>query len=148
MLFTLVLIVTGCGKQPKIDELNNGVYHYSNSLLKLEMDLPKEFEDYQVQVITGRNSKNEQVSDWKDLEILVPTSDLSFERVGGAYVKPVTVRVFEAGKFEEAPGFEKIVEGKDKSYSIKFWDKWPKDWQGKWKSDFADNIKKSFKVIK
>ena len=147
LLVMSVLVISGCGKTPQIDQLDKDVYHYSNTLLGLNVDLPKEFVDYQVQVIPGRNEQKEIITDWRDLEILVPTADLSFERIGGAYVRPVTIRVFEAGKYQDSAGFEKIYEGKGKAYAIKFWDKWPKDWQDKWNDKLAESIKKSFKVI-
>ncbi len=148
LLLFSVFFITGCGKEPQIDKLDNDVYHYSNSELALNIDLPKEFADYQVQVKPGRNDDNEVVTDYRDLEILVPTADLSFnDRIGGAYVKAITIKVFEAGKYKDFSGFEKIFEGKNKTYSIKFWDKWPKDWQEKWSKESEANIRKSFKVI-
>lgn len=150
LVFGVVLVtaLTGCGKQLNIDQLDNGQYHYKSEALGFKIDLPKEFENYQVQVMPGKNEKGERISDWQDLEIGVPTLDKTVPRMGDIYAKIVTIRVYEAGKYKEAKDFEKLIEGNERSYAIKFWDKPAYDWSDKWTLEMLVGIKKSLQVIK
>jgi hypothetical protein len=145
-LLAIVVTTTGCGGPAQMDKLDAGVYHYQNELLGFKLDLPKEFEYYQTQLVLGKNNLGQQMTDWSDIQILVPTNDLRYEKTARSYAVPVTVRVFTAGKYKDFPGFEKLNESQDRIYAIKFWDKVPSDWTGRWTVELGKQIKKSFRV--
>lgn len=147
-IFVVGILLTGCGREPQMDQLENGAYHYNNETYNFKLDLPEEFIYYQVQTKIGKDEKNVVSTDWNDVEFYVPMNDRTYPQEVPAYAKAFTVRVFEAGKYREQKGFEKLIEGTDRTYAIKFWDKRPKDWQEKWQEDLAEQIKKSLQVIK
>ena len=147
MLFVAVaLSTTGCGQKPLMNQLDNNVYHYDNQFLGFKVDLPKEFEYYQTQMVQGKNNLGQVVSDWNDLEVLEPTNDLRYDKTARSYAVPVTIRVATARKYQSSPGFEVINEGPSRIYAIKFWDKVPSDWQGRWTKELGAQIKQSFQV--
>lgn len=145
-LFAFGIILTGCGRVPQMDKLDNGAYHYRNETYEFQVDLPAEFIYYQVQTKLGKDDKNVITSAWNDIEFYVPMNDRTYPQEVPAYAKVFTVRVFEAGTYQEQKGFEKLIEGTNKTYAVKFWDKLPKDWQEKWNKDLAEKIKKSLQV--
>jgi hypothetical protein len=74
--------------------------------------------------------------------------DRTYPQEVPGYAKVFTVRVFKPGKYRDFSGFEKLIEGTDNVYAVRFWDKLPTDWQAKWKDDLAEKIKKSLQILK
>jgi hypothetical protein len=144
----LAVAVTGCGREPQMDQLDKGAYHYKNAAYNFQVDLPQEFIYYQVQSKIGKDEKGVASTDWQDVEFYVPMNDRTYEQEVPGYAKVFTVRVFNSGNYHEQKGFEKLIDAQGKVYAIRFWDKLPKDWQPKWKPELAEKIKKSLQVIK
>ena len=117
VFFVVAILLTGCGKEPQMDVLDGGAYHYKSAPYSFKVDLPEEFIYYQVQTRIGKDEKNVQTSDWHDVEFYVPTSDQVFAQEIPAYGKVFTVRVFEAGKFKNTEGFEKLIDGTDRTWN-------------------------------
>lgn len=152
LFIALSLSLTGCGKQPLMDQLDTAknVYHFKSEALGFQVDLPESFQYYQVQMKLGKNSKGEQTTDFRDMEFLIPAKDAAFNDLRNTevpgYAKVMIVRVYEKGKYQEQ-GFEKIIDGKDRTYAVKFWTNMPKEWSDAWSSKDADEIKKTIKVL-
>ena len=137
--------LSGCGS--KDNDMNrlteDNSYHYRNKGLGFEMILPEEFEYYQTQ--------RKENSDFIDIEIFVPTSDVDYPREVPGYGKPIVVRIFESSVWhamsednEDKIIYKKLGEKKDKVYTIKFWDQIPKDWIDKWSEEMRDGIVDNF----
>lgn len=152
LFISLSLVLTGCGKQLLMDQLDTAqnVYHFKSESLGFQVDLPASFQYYQVQMKLGKNSKGEQTTDYRDMEFFIPARDRAFNdprntEVPG-YAKVMIIRTYEKGKYQDQ-GFEKIIEGNDRTYAVKFWTNMPNEWKGVWTSKDADAIKQTIKVI-
>jgi len=124
---------------------SDGYYHYQNKDLGFSLALPKEFIYYQTQ--------RKQTGPAMDLEILVPTSDMTYAQEVPGYAKPVTVRIYNNQDWQNLPAdnedkknFSLVNDRVDKIYLISFWDKVPTDWQDKWTEEMKQNIEKSFRL--
>jgi hypothetical protein len=145
LLTAVAILLTGCAssgdKDPAMDQpAEDGKYNYENQGLGFEVTLPSSFEYYQTQRKEG--------GDYTDIEFFVPTSDEDndSEEVAG-YAKPLVVRVFDSGEWENADDkvrFEKIGEDNNSVYTVDFWDNIPEDWREKWNKSVRSEIKESF----
>jgi len=145
LIFTLLL--AGCGgKEPNMDQLaKDNKYHYKNNDLGFSLALPAEFIYYQTQ--------RREIPGFVDIEIFVPTSDISYFQQVSGYAKPIVVRIFNSEMWDnigegEKNGviYKKLGEKGGQVYTIKFWDKLPKDWQNKWSQEMSEEIIKDFKI--
>jgi hypothetical protein len=140
----ILLLASGCGKKPMMDEVNQqGFYPYSNETLNFSLSLPKEFEYYQTERTTNDIST--------DLHFFVPTADISAPKKVSGYAEPITVRVFKKEAFETLNESEKkalavVGEKKGNVYVLKFWDEIPSDWKDKWTDAMKQQIVSNFKL--
>ena len=138
----LVIILAGCAKKDNI-RAEDGSYFYSNKDLGFSLVLPPEFEYYQTQRINTNN--------YIDIEIFTPTSDTDYYQEVQSYAKPIVIRVFNKDYYEtkenEKNLYEKVGETNDKFYGIRFWEKIPNDWKGKWSDEMREKILNNFKLI-
>lgn len=150
ILLSASFLITGCQSQNTtlMDQLSDdGNYHYTNADAGFSLVLPREFIYYQVY---RKYSEN-----FSDIEILVPTSDENIMKEMANYVKPITIRVFDA-KFwddnnpqnqEYKALYEKVGDKNGKIYTIRFWSEIPSDWKDKWSDEMKNFIKSNFKLI-
>jgi hypothetical protein len=148
IVFTFIVLAatSGCGQKPvNMDVLSSDEkYHYTNKDLGFSIDFPKEFDHYQAQRKKG--------DDFTDLEFFVPTADTAYPMDVPGYAKPIVIRIIETeiwqrDKETKFNDFEEIKIVSGKTYAIKFWQTYPKDWLSKWNSDIRKGIKESFKSI-
>ena len=136
----IVFLVSACGSQTPMDkQAEDGKYHYKNSGLGFELDLPSSFKKYQSQRKKGEG--------FTEIQILVPTGDKDkFGKVYG-YARPVTIRVYDSPR-DDYGNFRKITSGKKEVYTINFWQKnqIPDDWKEKWNDQVKNNIRESFRL--
>ena len=148
LLLIAVVVLSGCGKKEKTVLMNelaeDNLYHYSNPDLGFSIDLPKEFEYYQTQ------SKTEP--SYRALQILVSTGDANYSQIEvSGYAKPIEVRMYDKGVWENTPDknlLKEVKDNGDKVFAIKFWDKFPMDWNSKWTPEMEKQISDSFKLKK
>jgi hypothetical protein len=143
VLFSIIFIIvllSGCGlgKQPMDQLAEDNKYHYQNRTLGFALNLPSEFEYYQVQ----RKNTNYYI----DIEFFVPTSDKDYLQEVPSYAKPVIVRIFSRNVWEGIEDdkyksiFQEVGQKGNKVYTIVFWDNIPSDWQNKWSKDMQEEI--------
>ncbi|MFA5247828.1 MAG: hypothetical protein WC415_01090 [Patescibacteria group bacterium] len=148
-LFATVLLIslTGCRgtKIESMDELNaENLYPYSNDDLGFSLYLPSDFIYFQTQ------RKNNQ--DFSDLEIYIPTADMSQQKEVSGYAKPIIVRVFDKKYWndnmndEERAEYIKAGEKGNRVYGLMFWNNIPSDWSVKWTEDMKNQIIKDFQI--
>jgi hypothetical protein len=113
-------------------------YEYQNKELGFSFIVPKEFEYYHFQ--------QKRADGLIDLEAFTPTADTSYAQEVSGYAKFVTIRVTD-GKKDPGEGFKKIGAGKNKAYSIRFWQTLPTDWTDRWSPELQERMEKSFKII-
>ncbi len=129
------------------DTLNQETgYDYSNKDLGFALHLPASFEYFQTQ----RNNKPK----YTEIEIYVPTSDMSFPQPVPGYARAFAVKVYDKQGWNETNGKDendnlliKLIEDESKVVSAVFWDNIPNDWAEKWSEEVKDQIIKSFKKI-
>lgn len=148
-IFVFSLLLSGCGKKEVVvmdRPAEDGNYHYSNKELSFSVVLPPEFIYYQTQ--------RKDTNNYKDIEFLVPTSDISYPQDVPSYATPIIVRVFKAEIWDEIQKntgekieFKELKREDDKVYTIKFWRDVPKDWAEKWNQEMQDKIVNDFSLI-
>lgn len=144
IIFIIVLLLSGCGLGEQLmDQLaEDNKYHYQNRMLGFALNLPSEFEYYQVQ----RKNTNYYI----DIEFFVPTSDTAYPQEVPSYAKPVIVRIFSRNVWEAIEDdkykliFQEVGQKGNKVYTIVFWDNIPADWQDKWSKEMREDIIQSF----
>lgn len=144
LVIVLSLLLTGCHHKEEADmgKLGkDGNYHYQNKGLGFNIDLPPEFQYYQVQ-------RKDNLG-YIDIEFFVPTSDTEYPQEVQSYAKPIIVRVFDKSAWdgiieEDRFSWEEIGDKNEKVYTIKFWESIPVDWEGKWSDDMKMAIKDNF----
>lgn len=149
-LFFVVFVISGCGGRDQrpvnMDELSkDNKYHYSNQMLGFSVELPDTFEYYQTQRTEGDN--------FTELEIFVPTNDTSKHEEVPGYANPVTIRVYSRDAWSGAKdsvreeGYAEVGRSDDDVYAIKFWQEAPSDWEDRWSTDAANDIKDSLELL-
>ncbi|MCK5061532.1 hypothetical protein KAR28_03190 [Candidatus Parcubacteria bacterium] len=146
LLLLTIIMSSGCAKQQNMDELaDDSKYHYRNNELGFSVVFPKEFIYYQTQ------RKNHR--DYVIMEYFVPTSDVDYPMDIPSYAKPVEIRIFTSENWdeileEEIDGTEYQVLGKkdEQIYTIKFWERIPDDWTGRWNDEIKQGIIDSFVI--
>lgn len=145
ILAVAMLALAGCGKKNTTVNMNelssDEKYHYSNEALGFGLSLPKEFIYYQTQRKDLASSTN--------LEIYVPTSDQDYPVVVPGYAKAAMVMQMDKAIWNiigDKTGYVKVGERDHYVYALLFWDKIPKDWQGKWSDAMQKGIVDSFKL--
>ena len=148
LAIVLSLSLSGCfllNKQDMAELAKDNTYHYQNKDLGFSVNLPSQFQYYQVQ--------RKQVPDFTDVEIFVPTNDAVYPQEVPSYAKPVVVRIYNRDFWntigddrDEKKLYQKTGEKGDRIYTIRFWEKIPADWGGRWNDDMKDKILKSFRV--
>jgi len=147
ILFSVIFIIllSGCGKKPLMNELaKDGNYHYQNKDLGFSLVLSPEFIYYQTQ--------RKNMDDITDIEIFVPTNDVSYPQEVPSYAKPIVIRIFSNdywsnSKEEERGIYQKIGVKGTFVYTIRFWDYAPTDWTDKWTEEMKNEIIKNFKNL-
>lgn len=134
-------------RQPvNMDELSqDNQYHYRNDDLGFSLNLPDQFKYYQ--------TERTKSADYQEIKFYVPTNDPAYiYEAFPSYAKPIIVRVYQENAYnklskedESKSEFQKIKVKGDKVYLIWFWDRQPKDWQGKWTEEMKEAIQKSLK---
>lgn len=142
------LILSGCGffeKQDMAKLAKDDTYHYQNKDLGFSVNLPSQFQYYQVQ--------RKQVPDFTDVEIFIPTNDTVYPQEVPSYAKPLVVRIYNRDFWntigddrDEKKLYQKIGEKGDKIYTIRFWEKIPSDWGERWNDETRGKILKSFTI--
>ena len=90
----LIFVLTGCGKQVMMDELNKqGFYPYSDSYLGFNLSLTKEFKYYQFE--------RDTMNDHTDLAFFVPTADTNYPQRVPGYAEPIIVRIYDKTIYEK-----------------------------------------------
>jgi len=141
-----VLLFSGCIKQPNMDELaDDGRYHYRNNELGFSVVFPQEFIYYQTQ----RKNYREYVI----MEYFVPTNDVDLSTDVPGYAKPVEIRIFTSENWDEilegeisGTEYIKLGEKKERTYTIKFWERIPVDWTERWNNELKQGIIDSFEI--
>lgn len=144
----LAIMISGCtfpGAKTTNKPAIQGGYNYKNDDLGFSLVLPKEFEYFQTQ------RKNQ--TDYTDLEIFVPTSDIKYPQEVPGYAKPIVIRVYDKKAYDLLPAndgkiftYPKFKEKNGKVYLIKFWGDVPADWQTKWSGTMQKNILNDIKI--
>lgn len=138
----LTLVLSGCFRRVEVNmnepAPETGGYHYKNNDLGFELALPAEFIYYQTQRKT--------TDDFVDVEFFVPTGDQNYFSEVFGYANPVTIRAFNnyGNQLENQTEFKKLGEKGKKVYAIKFWEKIPSDWRGKWNDDLKNKVIEGF----
>ncbi len=145
LFLVLVIILAGCAsKRIPVDVLSDdGKYHYYNDSLGFEIAFPEEFQYYQVQRVDNDG--------FSDVEYFVPTTDYDYPLDFSNFAKAITIRVLDKDFWQENKenynqAYQVIGENRKKVYAIRFWDKQPSDWQGKWGSPVEEEIINSLKI--
>lgn len=143
-IFIVSLVaLSGCGRVA-MDELGKeGTYRYRNKDMGFALSLLPEFEYYQTQ--------RKDFSEYRELEIFVPTTDTAYQQEVPGYAKPIVVRILKNEIWEKMDGeerteFSKIGEKRETMYLLKFWDEIPDDWAQKWSKDMESQIIDSFQI--
>lgn len=141
-VFSLLFVMTGCSwnNKPLVKEQSNqdqSSYVYKNDDLGFSISLPRDFDHYEVQ--------RKNLGAKTDLEFYVLTNDASIITDFKGFGKIMTIRVTDDAP-DESEGFTKLGTTKKKSYSLKFWDEAPKDWEIRFNETFKNDLIKSFKA--
>jgi hypothetical protein len=119
---------------------------YENRGLGFSLVLPKSFEYFQTQRIDSKNSK--------ELEIFIPTSDKGYPQEVPGYAKPLVIMVMEDKNWVESGGnnkndekFTEIGRKNNTVFSIRFWNKPPKEWESRWNDGLKNEILKNINLF-
>ncbi len=128
------------GAQPTDTSKN---LRYANETFGFAFTFPDAFQYFQTQAKEGDN--------YSDIEIFVPTTDRQYSQEVLGYAKPIVVRMYKRQYWEsldKESGEKKsfLYQGikNDLVYTIKFWDRVPVDWEGKWSEDMKNALLKGF----
>lgn len=131
----IVFILTACGNSKE----DSNTILYKNISLQFEIQLSNDFKYYQTQRV--------KTDDFVDIDFFVPTSDQSYGKEVPGYAKPFTIRVFNNNNNSiNNDIYEDIGSGNGKLYTIRFWSKFPQDWQNIWSENLESELKSSFKI--
>ncbi len=144
-LFSLFLVffLSACGSRTDMDQLgDDNSYHYKNEDLGFQVSLPESFEYYQTQ----RKEKETGTEDYSEIIFLVPSSDPDFFEDVSGYARPLTVRVHYISIGDSYDDWYLFGEKDRLSYTAKFWEEVPEDWQDIWNEEMKESIKQSLKL--
>lgn len=140
----LILVTTGCGQKPMMDEVNKkGFFPYHNVFFNFDLPLPEEFRGYQTQRV--------EINNYMAVDFFVPIVDSSFIQEVPGYAEPMSIRVYDKKDYTslsetDKTGLVKAGENGKKVFVMKFWEKIPLDWKDKWTGEMKQQLVKNFKL--